>query len=132
MAILQPYVLIADRIPALVSQVIELCNEYPPIRPDDLSHACFPGYMLGTAPGMGAWKERYAELLRDVDARMQVLHAANLIWRRELKQAGTNKRNPYYYRHNNGRQVVPISEEVFHLPFHEIKPLEDERFPKVF
>lgn len=129
MAVLQPGVLIADRIPALIRQVVELCNEYPPVRAPDISHACFPGYMINTPPDMGAWKIRFEELCREIDVRMIVLHNANMIWRREIKARGESYGKPVYGRYNEARRVEGISEELADIPFHEIVPLEDSRFP---
>lgn len=127
MAILKDGILLGDKIHAYVQQVIDLCNNHPPVKAPDICHPCFPGYMAGTT-GLQDWRERYEVLLQEVDSRMIVLHDANLINRKCIKIDG--KERIGYHVRDQRRKIVDLPEELACLPFHEIKPNADERFPK--
>lgn len=128
MAVLVTGLLKGDNKPAFVSQVIEVINEYPPQKPVELHPALFPGYMVG-CNGPESWKAKLQEVINDIDSRMQVLHNANLIWRRLFKTDEGKK--IAYYRRNERRKIVDIPEELMWIPFFEIVPFKDARFPVV-
>lgn len=130
MAVMKQGRLLADGTHAFIGQVVEHVNNNPPVHPDDIIHCCFPGY-LADAPDRDVWAMRMRELVNMVDERMQVLHAANLIWRREVNSRDPliQHKLPVYYRFNDRRKLYELPEELRWLPFHEIKPFKDERFP---
>jgi hypothetical protein len=132
MAVMKAGRMYADGQHAFVGQVIEHVNNNPPVHPEDIIHCCFPGYLAGSED-RDVWQQRMREIVALVDERMQVLHLANLIWRREIKNRDpvVNAKMPVYYRFNDRRKLFDLPEELRWLPFHEIKPLEDERFPPV-
>jgi hypothetical protein len=137
MAVLKKGVLMGDKTAAFVWQVIQHVNDSPPVGPEDICHACFPGYMVGCAPGIegrAEWERRLEDVLQEVDRRMQVLHLANWVWRREVKERGTDRKRPVYFRRNDRRKIIPLEdldENIRFLPFHDIQHPKDERFPEV-
>jgi hypothetical protein len=130
MAVMKAGRMYGDPTPAFVCQVIEHINNNPPVRPCEIGHCCFPIYMRDCAD-QDEWIRRFPDLEAEVDQRMQVLHNANFVWRREIKNRDplVQAKEPIYYRRNDRRKIVQLSDEVLWLPFHEIKPFKDERFP---
>lgn len=118
-----------DGTPAYIAQVIEHINNNPPVRPCDIAHACFPGYMIGSAD-RDEWARRLRDCEAEVDSRMQVLHLANVVWRREIKNRDplVQVKEPMYYRRNDRRKIIELTDELLWLPFRDIQPLKDDRF----
>jgi hypothetical protein len=131
MAVMKNGKMFGDPTPAFVCQVIEHVNKNPPVRPVEIGHCCFPGYMNECQYQDNEWKKRLEELIAKVDERMQVLHSGNFIWRRTLKNRDItiNTKEPTYYRRNDRRKIIELPGELAWIPFFEIKPFKDERFP---
>lgn len=131
MAVMKGGRMFGDPTPAFVCQVIEHVNANPPVRPVEIGHCCYPNYMNGAEYKGNEWKQRLEELCAKVDERMQVLHNGNFIWRRLFKAStlATNTKEPIYYRRNDRRKIIELPDALMWIPFFEIQPFKDDRFP---
>lgn len=119
-------ILLGDKVPATVAQVVKVVTEKPPFSPGDLANPCFPGVLIGCTD-VAEWKRRSENMIEEFDKRMQILHVCNLIWRK-VTRTGDGRQRITYYRPDERLRIPTLPADLQLMPFRDIQPEGDKRF----